>query len=533
MDRRCSADSCQPCTEAENRSSGCETHPAAAGRRTISAHLGAQRRNARPSPAADPSTQIGADSHYTHMPDNTNDLWIDRARVFQTTAGVILDELKLPLDFGTADSSINDLTPEGTPFGPDKPPVNYPPYNMQPKNYCERQGRCVLGCLPGARQTLNKQLMIAMWGTQPDDYPIVQPQVGEQFLQVRALAQVTSVAPIKDVGAVGYEVEYSQHSDANPSIIKQKVTVRADRVILAGGCIGTNELLLKCKQRLKTLPNLSNKLGYGFSTNGDYLAFIEKTKETVNLTRGPVQTSFAHFFSDDASKFHTVEDLGIPRVFSVLFGKGFLRKFAETGITKSLIINIVVKQIEQLMKQVLGVIASLFQKPVPPQEFQSEDIASRNVMGVAGMGREAAIGQFRLGGPDETTLRVSRTDHKPFDQDPIYTEIKKTIDRFAAKLTGSHAEHATSPFTTAAGVRNPSSQTATTIVGVAHPLGGCRIAKSADEGVVDEYGRVFGYKSLYIADASMIPTSLGVNPSLTISALALRVAHQIAREYGA
>src|SRR5258708_18796413 len=238
MDRRCSADSCQPCTEAENRSSGCETHPAAAGRRTISAHLGAQRRNARPSPAADPSTQIGADSHYTHMPDNTNDLWIDRARVFQTTAGVILDELKLPLDFGTADSSINDLTPEGTPFGPDKPPVNYPPYNMQPKNYCERQGRCVLGCLPGARQTLNKQLMIAMWGTQPDDYPIMQPQVGEQFLQVRALTQVTSVAPIKDVGAVGYEVEYSQHSDANPSIIKQKVTVRADRVILAGGCIG-------------------------------------------------------------------------------------------------------------------------------------------------------------------------------------------------------------------------------------------------------------------------------------------------------
>jgi len=75
-------------------------------------------------------------------------------------------------------------------------------------------------------------------------------------------------------------------------------------------------------------------------------------------------------------------------------------------------------------------------------------------------------------------------------------------------------------------------KTPTTIVGVAHQLGGCRIAKSVDEGVVDEYGRAFGYKNLYIADASIIPSSLGVNPSLTISALALRIARQITREFG-
>jgi cholesterol oxidase len=452
---------------------------------------------------------------------------------FKRLRGQFWEELKLPPNFGTADSSINDLTPEGTLFGDDKPPVNYPPYNMQPKNYCERQGRCVLGCLPGARQTLNKQLMIAMWGTPPDDYPLIQPQIGEQFLQVRALAEVTSINPIKSESAAGYEVHYFQRSNENPSKTTGGLSVTADRVILAAGCIGTNELLLTCKQTLKTLQNLSDKLGYGFATNGDYFAFIEKTKDTVNLTRGPVQTSFAHFFSDDASRFHTIEDLGIPRVFSVLFGKGFLRKFAETGITKSLIVSIVVKQIQQLLQQVLRVIASFFQKPVPPEEFQSEDIPSRNVMGISGMGRDAAIGQFRLGGLGETTLRVSRTDHKSFDQDPIFAEIKKTIDRFAAKLTGNQAEHASAPLTVAAGARNPSNRTPTTIVGVAHPLGGCRIAKSAEEGVVDEYGRVFGYKNLYIADASIIPSSLGVNPSLTISAVALRVARRIVQEYGA
>ena len=65
------------------------------------------------------------------------------------------------------------------------------------------------------------------------------------------------------------------------------------------------------------------------------------------------------------------------------------------------------------------------------------------------------------------------------------------------------------------------------------------MAASIDEGVVDEYGRVFAYNrpsgaqfydGLYIADGAVIPTALGVNPSLTISALALRIADQVIRE---
>src|SRR5262249_1504547 len=76
-------------------------------------------------------------------------------------------------------------------------------------------------------------------------------------------------------------------------------------------------------------------------------------------------------------------------------------------------------------------------------------------------------------------------------------------------------------------------------VPVAHPLGGCRMAKDSSEGVVDEFGRVFDttkagerpfYEGLYVADASIIPTALGVNPSLTISALSLRVASKIIEE---
>jgi len=61
----------------------------------------------------------------------------------------------------------------------------------------------------------------------------------------------------------------------------------------------------------------------------------------------------------------------------------------------------------------------------------------------------------------------------------------------------------------------------------AHPLGGCRMAYSPDLGVVDDTGAVHGYEGLYCIDGSIVPTSLGVNPSLTISALSERCAERL------
>jgi choline dehydrogenase-like flavoprotein len=58
----------------------------------------------------------------------------------------------------------------------------------------------------------------------------------------------------------------------------------------------------------------------------------------------------------------------------------------------------------------------------------------------------------------------------------------------------------------------------------AHPLGGCRMASSPSFGVVDHRNEVFGYEGLFCIDSSAIPTSLGVNPSLTIAAVSERAA---------
>src|SRR5215212_4630756 len=95
------------------------------------------------------------DPAHSTPPNDDNALWIDRARVFQTQMAKLTDE------FGTVDSSINDINPEPGPYDP----------AGAPKNYCERQGRCIIGCLPGARHTLNKQLIGAILGTPKGDPP--------------------------------------------------------------------------------------------------------------------------------------------------------------------------------------------------------------------------------------------------------------------------------------------------------------------------------------------------------------------------
>ncbi len=61
----------------------------------------------------------------------------------------------------------------------------------------------------------------------------------------------------------------------------------------------------------------------------------------------------------------------------------------------------------------------------------------------------------------------------------------------------------------------------------AHILGGCKIGKTAQEGVIDLNHQVFGYKGLYVCDGSAIPANLGVNPSLTILAMTERAMSKI------
>ena len=57
------------------------------------------------------------------------------------------------------------------------------------------------------------------------------------------------------------------------------------------------------------------------------------------------------------------------------------------------------------------------------------------------------------------------------------------------------------------------------LTSTAHILGGCPMGNNPDEGAIDARGRLFGYDNFYVADGSIVPVNLSVNPSLTITAL--------------
>jgi cholesterol oxidase len=342
----------------------------------------------------------------------------------------------------------------------------------------------------------------------------------------------------------GYEVQYIQRQDGNLSKTT-KMTVTADIVIVAAGCVGTSEIMLRSKER-GALPNLSDRVGFGFSTNGDYIAFLEKTKERVSLIRGPVTTSFAHFNTSDpatggdSKNFHTLEDQGIPPALASVLGQGLplIRSLGKGRKGRLFVLHAILRY---LLKRLLQSIHALFTNYRERGDiFRSEEEIVANMMCVVGMGREASVGQFRLGKSGETPLRLSRTEPEKFGKnfwdDPIYRAIRESLDRVAEIMrdpsdpTGEFKN----PFLTdAAGTFDATS------IAVSHPLGGCIMGADATKGVVDEFGHVFDksktgarpfYEKLYIADASVIPSALGVNPSLTISALALRIGDQIINE---
>jgi cholesterol oxidase len=295
-------------------------------------------------------------------------------------------------------------------------------------------------------------------------------------------------------------------------------------VIVAAGTLGTTALLLRSKLPehqggYGTLPKLSDAVGTKFTNNGDYLAFIDEIKEPINFFRGPNATSFIHVKPGNPAEFHTLEDAGLPNVFSTLFsrepgprgGSAFIRRVVRNGLTPWVVVSAVLSAIWRD----IGNAARRLLDPSHTDDttFAASILAAQRVMGVAGIGRDSACGRLSL--DDEGKVRLHRTDDKAFAEDPAIKGIRKTIAALAKTRTLDGKDY--SPYH---GEEPPT-------LGSLHPLGGCPIGASAAEGVADDLGQVHGYDRLYIADGSLIGQSLGVNPSLTISALALRIAKNI------
>jgi cholesterol oxidase len=416
------------------------------------------------------------DRDVTSLSTDEDYLYLDRARSLRDAAKLSEAKLGIKLPWSPLDLSLIEYDPKATPSQANK---NH--------TFCERQGRCILGCLPQARHTLNKTLYSRFFSD---------PTKGV------SLSPLAEVRDIKQI-AGGYEVNYHDHRNDS------KKTVTAPMVFLAGGTLGTTEILLRSRDRggLK----LSDQLGTHFSTNGDFGAFCVGTSKAVYSTRGPINTSGVHA-KFDGLHFH-VEDAGIPAMFAAVASTtlGVLDNFAQREVLRA-------KMKFAFMNMALPDLRDFFPH-LPdthdPTSNETEAEMVANIFFFNVMGQDDASGKFTL---DNDKIKLDWD--KKIGETPVFEKIETLLKSLSESMGGRYV-----PFPFWKGLGNKK-------LVVTHPLGGCPIAPTSFDGVVDELGRVFDgnkpkgstdvYPGLFVVDGSSIPGAVATNPTLTIAAQAIK-----------
>lgn len=404
-------------------------------------------------------------------------LYLDRARVLRDAAAAAGPKLGIQLPWKPLDLSLIEYDPHRADGG-DAAKVG---------TFCQREGRCILGCLPSARHTFSKTLYKKL---------LSDPTKGV------TLSPLAEVREIKQI-AGGYEVIYRDHRDDN------KKTVSAPLVFLCAGTLGTTEILLRSRDRggLK----LTDKLGTHFSTNGDFGAFVVGTAKPVHSSVGPINTCQV---STKLGGLHIkVEDSAIPEMFAAIASTtlNVLDNFAKRELLKARMkfafTNLAMPDLRDFFPHLPDT--------YDPESYQTEDEMVSNIFFFNVMGQDDASGKFTL-----KNDRLKLDWDKKIGETPIFQKIETLLKALATEMGGRYT-----PFPLWKGLGNKK-------LIVTHPLGGCPIAPTSFDGVVDELGRVFdGSKprgstevlpGLFIVDGSAIPGALATNPSLTISAQAIK-----------
>jgi cholesterol oxidase len=321
--------------------------------------------------------------------------------------------------------------------------------------------------------------------------------------EVRALCLVTGIVPDKD----GYRVQFDRIAGGR----RIPQSEHAPRVVLAAGSLGSTELLLRCRDELGTLPNISAWLGLGWSSNADFLTPARYRKRTVSPTRGPTITCAVDFLDGAVGgEQFFIEDGGFPDL---------AHTFAEPTSSRGRRTTILAAALSGASPQ-LGARHSLSLARLNPAMNPVTRLISRlvgtgdplaSMMPWFAQGVDAADGRLYLG---RSLRHPSRTVLK----------LDWRIRRSRAVIDAIVAMHRRLSEASGGEVRVPPSWSLFHILVTPHPLGGCRMGTTPADGVVNHRGEVFGYPGLYVADGSVVPGSIGVNPSKTIAALAERTA---------
>jgi cholesterol oxidase len=325
--------------------------------------------------------------------------------------------------------------------------------------------------------------------------------VAEKIVPLNAQGQEDTMADGRD----GYRVYFR---DLN----KGATSVDTRRVVVSAGTLGSNELLLRCRDQYGTLPRISQRLGLRFSGNGDFLSFVVDGKRDANPNYGPVITQYTDynlFKNHDPSRAFVLEDASYPN---------FAAWFIE-GMQPS------VNPLESL-KKLWGTLQSLWRRIVQTviggkwsgsvgdlfHEILKGDQSYRSAVLLC-MGLDKGDGVFKL---RDGNLEL---DWPQKSSMPLYDAILESGRKFKEFMQSCFFI----PLPTWIWpVRNNIT---------VHALGGCILADSPEQGVVsakpEDRGQVFGYHGLYVADGSVLPSAVGANPIATISAVSEWIAEGI------
>jgi cholesterol oxidase len=335
-------------------------------------------------------------------------------------------------------------------------------------NFC---GGCMVGCRYNAKNTL------------PKNYLYFAEKRGAE---IRAECEVCDVRPLPAGQPDGarYVVIYRR---STALLGRTRHQIRARNVVFAASVLGTVRLLLNLRDVTKSLPNLSPRLGDMVRTNSEALLGSIARKSDINYSQGISITSIFN-----ANEVTRIEPVHYPD------GSSLMRFISAPLISQGDSVPLrMVKSLWWIICHPIGYLKAM----ILPGWAHNATILL--IMQHVDNRMHLRIGRslftlFRRGLVAETD-----TAHKIGAR----VDVGHDITRAFAKKTngipmGSLGENLLNLPTTA------------------HILGGCPISKDASAGVVDESFQAHNYPGLYVVDGSIMPGNPGVNPSLTITALA-------------
>jgi cholesterol oxidase len=329
---------------------------------------------------------------------------------------------------------------------------------------CTFCGGCMTGCRHGAKNTLDR------------NYLWLAERLG------CAVHPETLVTDVRPAPGGGYEV----HAVRSTSLAgRGRRVFRARGVVFAGGALGTVRLLLACRER-GTLPGLSDQVGNFVRTNSEALVGALARDARVDFSEGLAITSGLD--PDD----HTHMEI-------CRYGKGHdFMGMLTTHLTPD----------APPWPRWVRWLAGLLRHPIRyGRAHRVRDWAARTAIVLVMQPVESFL-RLRLG--RRLGRAVLRSEVRGGPRPPAYIPIANRVaERLARKIDGTPG----SLLLEVLGNR----------AATAHVLGGAVIASDPSRGVCDAQGRVFGHEGLYVVDGAAVPVNLGVNPSLTIAALAEHV----------